>query len=505
MFLGATAEENNNLCHSREITGLSPSGPLAHPPHSTAALAWAALGWLAAGIALGLVVAGSHPPAIGIPVAIGCGAAAAIASRRRHPARSISGDAPTPGEEVTAATVALGKAMADLDHPDLALQEMLREVAATVGSRTILLLVLSDAGAVLTLDHRIVDGDAASEPPGVSMGVADSGPLRMALASGVPVAALASADEPGPWNRLAAAHQIQSAAIVPLTAAGSQIGLLVVAASGTTVPRADLLRLRRLMPVAAAAIGAMLRLQQLARTTAQSARSARFRSDYASVVGHELRTPLTTILGVVKTLTRPELAPESADARDLLEMACVQGDRLKRLVEDMLAINQFDGGGISIRSELVSLPDIVERAIDAVSGARGLTTVRIQDLLPPVVLDPEHTKRVLVNLLANAVKHGEESPIEVEVGVDRAQLVLTVADHGPGLPTATAGRAFDAFTQLKRIEVDAYGGVGLGLSVSQGLVAAMGGAIHHQPTAGGGATFVVRLPFKPHPAPRPGI
>jgi two-component system OmpR family sensor kinase len=89
--------------------------------------------------------------------------------------------------------------------------------------------------------------------------------------------------------------------------------------------------------------------------------------------------------------------------------------------------------------------------------------------------------------------------------VDRAQLVLTVADHGPGLPTATAGRAFDAFTQLKRIEVDAYGGVGLGLSVSQGLVAAMSGAIHHQPTAGGGATFVVRLPFKPHPAPRPGI
>ena len=95
--------------------------------------------------------------------------------------------------------------------------------------------------------------------------------------------------------------------------------------------------------------------------------------------------------------------------------------------------------------------------------------------IPAVILDPVHTKRVLTNLIANAVKYGEDSPIEVSAAVVRDDLVITVADHGPGLPPATAASAFDAFTQLNRTEVDAYGGVGLGLSISQGLVEAMGG------------------------------
>ena len=505
MFLGTTAEENSNLRHSREINGLTSRDPQVARTPSTGALAWSAAFWLAAGIGSGVAAAGAVPLSVGLPLSVGSAAAAvAIASRRSTKPHGIEAGEPAPRNEAALTSAALGRAMADLDNPDAALQKMLRLVARAVGSRTALLLTLTGGGTSLTLDHIIVDGAIPAEPGTTSMNVADGGPLRMALLAGVPVAANGSTDDPGAWKGFADAHGLASAAVVPLAVTNSQIGLLVVAIQGAAVSKAHLARLHGIMPAASASIGAMLRLRHVAETTARTAQKAGFRSDYAMVVGHELRTPLTTILGVLKTLARPEMAPDNADARDLLEMAGAQGDRLRRLVEDMLAISQVDNGGIPVHPELVSLPDVANRAIDAVPGAEDVTTVWIQDSLPPVVLDPEHTRRVLVNLLANSIKYGEGSPIEVGARVDRNDLVLTVADHGPGLPPDTAARAFDAFTQLNRTEVDAYGGVGLGLSISQGVVEAMGGTIRHESTAGGGATFVVRLPFKPHPGPRTG-
>jgi len=132
-----------------------------------------------------------------------------------------------------------------------------------------------------------------------------------------------------------------------------------------------------------------------------------------------------------------------------------------------------------------------------------LITVRVSPTMPPVILDPVHTHRVLVNLIANAVKYGDDSPITITAAVKGDDLVMVVVDHGPGLPEETAATAFDPYTQLLRTEVDARGGVGLGLSISRGLVEAMKGSLCHEPTPGGGATFVIRLPFKPHAGPRP--
>jgi two-component system sensor histidine kinase KdpD len=186
-------------------------------------------------------------------------------------------------------------------------------------------------------------------------------------------------------------------------------------------------------------------------------------------------------------------------------MASAQGDRLRRLVEDMLAINQVGEASIPVHPELVSLDSVIDQAVDSVAGAEDLVTTQFPHSIPAVILDPVHVKRVLTNLVANAVKYGEDSPIDITTRVVRDDLQITVADHGPGLPGATAAYAFDAFTQLNRTEVDAYGGVGLGLSISQGLVEAMGGAITHDPTPGGGATFIITLPFRPHAVPGTGL
>lgn len=448
MFLGSTAEENSNHHHSEEITGL---------------------------------IRRSRPKA----------ANSQLTPVTEHPI--IRED------RATAAGTAMALAVGGIDDPGAALSTMLRVAAESIGSQTALLLSLSDDGSALRIEAPLLlDGTIRDHIDATTLHRTEWGTLRVALASGIPAAAARSSSGTTAWDRLADEFGIGSAALVPLTFGESQLGVLAIGTTGERAGGNDLETLGELSAVAGASMGAALRMRDSAETAARSAKAARFRSDYASVVSHELRTPLTTIVGVLKTLARPELAPESPDSRDLLAMARVQGDRLRSLIEDMLAISQVDGDAVPIRPELITVLDVIDRAVDAVPGAGALITVRVSPDMPPVILDPEHTHRALVNLIANAVKYGDESPIAITAAVKGADLVLVVADQGPGLPEETAATAFDPYTQLLRTEVDGQGGVGLGLSISRGLVEAMQGSLSHEPTPGGGATFVIRLPFRPH-------
>jgi len=458
--------------------------------------------WLASGLLLGLTLGGSPGPWVGVPLLLVCAAAGAAVLPSAPPhSEPVREGPPTEENGASAACTAMALAVGDLDDPGAALATMLGLAAGSIGSRTALLLSLSAAGDILRLETPLLlDGETRDLAGTRILRLPEWGPLRVALVSGMPAAAGRSSNGATAWNRLADEFGVGGAALMPLTSGDAQIGVLALAASGDEISRHDLATLREISAVAGVAIGASLCLRNSADAAARSAQAARFRSDYTSVINHELRTPLTTIIGVLKTLTRPELASDNPDARDLLAMAGSQGDRLKSLIEDMLAISQVDGDGVPIRPALVTLSDVIDRAIGAVSSAEPLTTIRVSPAIPPLVLDPEHTHRVLMSLIANAVKYGNDSPITITAAVKGGDLVLVVADHGPGLPEETAATAFDPYTQLLRTEVDGRGGVGLGLSVSRGLVEAMKGTLGYEPTPGGGATFVIRLPFKPHAA-----
>jgi signal transduction histidine kinase len=224
---------------------------------------------------------------------------------------------------------------------------------------------------------------------------------------------------------------------------------------------------------------------------------AKLKTDFVSVVSHELRTPLTSIIGVLQTVTRPELMPQDPDVGALLEAGVSQANRLRTLIEDLLAVSQIDNRAIPVRPEAVDLRELVKSAIVGVPGAPQRARVRIAAEMPEAVIDPEHTRRILINLIANSVKYGDGSPIDVLVYAEEGELVILVADHGPGLPYELSERAFDPFTQLRRTEVRGRGGIGLGLAICKGLVSAMGGTIRYEPTRGGGASFRIRLPFQP--------
>jgi len=494
MFLRTPAEEDTDLRHQRETNGLSFDDPSRGPGGTPASVTAAAL-WAAAGIASGAVLTGLIGPGAGVAAAGAAAIAGAAAwGRTHHPAPPRAPEDPS-GEVPSTLEIDLGPGR--LDEPRSALAGLLRSTAGAFGSGTAIVLSLDASGENLVLEGPLIDdGDIRDLPALRRYPVAGGGSLRVALASDAPVAARRAAHTTA-WDNFADEFRIEGAMLAPLRIGAEPLGVLVVGLPDGRPDAVDLRRMGDALRPLACAFGALLRLRDQSEAAADRAQSERFRSDYASVIGHELRTPLTTILGVLKTVSRPELAPANEDARDLIGMAVIQGERLRRLIEDMAAVAHIDEG-IPIRPELVHVATLVERAVETVPGAADLTTLRITEDLPPLILDPEHVRRILAHLVGNAVKYGEGAPILVGAAREGDDLVLTVADRGPGMPEEAAARAFEPYEQPVRTEVDAYGGVGLGLSICRGLTEAMGGGITHRPTRGGGATFVVRLPAKQH-------
>ncbi len=297
------------------------------------------------------------------------------------------------------------------------------------------------------------------------------------------------------WGDLVGGYRLHNLIASKLRIEDRDVGVLLLAnrITGDFDDR-DAEILESLAAPAALVLDHISRYQEARETSERMAELAELKSNFVSVVSHELRTPLTSIIGGLKTALRPEFAHPDPTIRSLLESGAKQADRLNMLIEDLLVISRVDNRAIPVRPEIVDVRDLIRSAVGDVPGSGQLVTVRLAPTLSQVTLDPTHTRRVLINLLANSVKYGEGSPIEIVIRPEAGGLSLTVADHGPGLPFEMRDRAFDSFTQLNRKSVDAKGGVGLGLAISRGLVEAMGGTIRYEPTPGGGATFKIRVP-----------
>ena len=233
---------------------------------------------------------------------------------------------------------------------------------------------------------------------------------------------------------------------------------------------------------------------ELAQARAERAdRLASLTRDLMSIVSHELRTPLTSVIGSLQTLQRAGIDPSGPDGRRLIDSALTRAERLRSLIDDLLVTTRAEAP-VRARHRAVDPADLVRSAIGSVPGAEALVSVDIGTDVGPVLLDRIHAERVLVNLIDNAVRHGGGL---VGLTAHRAddRLVITVVDHGPGLPPtisrAVLDRPFGSPDAALRPT-----GAGLGLTVTRGLVEGLGGTLHHRPTPGGGATFVVEVPYR---------
>jgi two-component system phosphate regulon sensor histidine kinase PhoR len=228
------------------------------------------------------------------------------------------------------------------------------------------------------------------------------------------------------------------------------------------------------------------------------------RRDFVANASHELRTPLTSIRGFVEALEDGALE-EPARARRFLAKVRTHADRMTALVDDLLELSRIETGdrapGWSETRSYDVAAEVVALFED--SAARKHISLSARDRGAPVVVsDPERLRRILENLVDNAIKYSPEGAhveIASEAGPDGAARV-EVTDDGPGIAGEHLERLFERFYRVDKARSRELGGTGLGLSIVKHLAEGMGASVAVDSALGRGSRFVVLLPAKPDSA-----
>jgi two-component system sensor histidine kinase KdpD len=253
---------------------------------------------------------------------------------------------------------------------------------------------------------------------------------------------------------------------------------------------------RRIVEAFAAQATVALRQERLAAEAATAkplAEADRMRTALLAAVSHDLRTPLASAKAAVASLRSPDVRFDDHDRDELLATADESLDRLSRLVTNLLDMSRLQAGAIGVVPIDVGAEEVVPKALDDLGPAGRSVTTLIPDDLPYVRADPGLLERIVVNLVANALRYSPDGqPPTVTASALRDTIELRVIDHGPGIPPDRWGDVFLPFQRLG--DRDNHTGVGLGLALSRGLTEAMGGTLTPEETPGGGLTMILALP-----------
>ncbi len=196
---------------------------------------------------------------------------------------------------------------------------------------------------------------------------------------------------------------------------------------------------------------------------------SRVQQRFVSDVSHELRTPLTTIRMAADVLfeSRQSLTAETARSAELLQN---QLDRFEALLGDLLEISRFDAGAAKLDSDSVDVATLVQRVIDGTEPLAQSHNLRVRfasyERPCSVVCDARRIERIVRNLLDNAIEHGNEKGVLVELSGDADVVSLTVRDFGVGLRPGEAGLVFNRFWRADPARARTTGGTGLGLAIA---------------------------------------
>jgi two-component system sensor histidine kinase KdpD len=216
-------------------------------------------------------------------------------------------------------------------------------------------------------------------------------------------------------------------------------------------------------------------------------RSDELKTSLLRSVSHDLRTPLTAIIAAGAALDSPSVTDE--ERHELSDAVVDEGQRLSRLVENLLDVSRLESGRAEPHREAVELVDLLDAARESI-GARGKQVrLALDDDLPALRADPTQLERAFANLLENAVVHGEGHQVLVRSRLVGPRLVVRVVDRGPGIPENLRERIFEPFY---RAPGAANGtGSGLGLAIARGFIEANGGEVEVESLPGQGSSFVV--------------
>jgi signal transduction histidine kinase len=222
----------------------------------------------------------------------------------------------------------------------------------------------------------------------------------------------------------------------------------------------------------------------------------RMKDEFVAVVSHELRTPLASVYGGVETLQRNDLNTEQRAA--VLDVVREEGARLARLVDDVLWVSRLRTPAQRPATGRCDPADVIDHVVDSAATVAppGLSLTAAHGVLPDAAVDEDALRRVLGNLVENAVKYSPDGGrVAVSGTADDGMLRLDVADEGIGVPADQYETIFEKFSRLDPQMGRGIGGTGLGLYICRELVEQMGGSISVSPNPGGrGSVFSVRVP-----------
>ena len=230
-------------------------------------------------------------------------------------------------------------------------------------------------------------------------------------------------------------------------------------------------------------------------------RLRRIRSEFIDNLSHELRTPLANVRLLTEMLS-DDLAEADVPERVRERVATidVETGHLVQMINELLDLTRMENAVVQVRHDELALAPLVDatiRRLGTFARRQGVTlTASVPDDLPAVRGDEERLDRLLLNLLHNAIKFSHDGG-EVIVSADEHPdaVVVSVVDHGIGIPAADQARVFERFYKVDRARRRGQGGTGLGLAIARHIAEAHGGSIWLESTEGQGSTFSFSLPF----------
>lgn len=244
--------------------------------------------------------------------------------------------------------------------------------------------------------------------------------------------------------------------------------------------------------------------QELKTEKERAEQASRAKSDFLANMSHELRTPLNSIIGLSRIMT--EDAEEDSEEQDMNSIVYKSALSLLDIVNDVLDLSKIEAGEALLESIGFNFREVVSgvhETLEPVAREKGLSLNYryVDEDLPYLKGDPVRVRRILINLIGNAVKYTEKGSIDVKIEYmpltdGKVELSCSVIDTGIGIPEDKWDIIFHKFTQADETITRKFGGTGLGLAVTKELVEMMDGEIGLESEVGKGSIFQFKIPFE---------
>ncbi|MFH1101766.1 MAG: ATP-binding protein [Methanobacteriota archaeon] len=228
----------------------------------------------------------------------------------------------------------------------------------------------------------------------------------------------------------------------------------------------------------------------------------RIKSDFLNITSHELRTPMSAIKGYIQMIMKQTLGQITKEQQQALTVILRNTDRLDNLIRDILDVSRLESGTMKFVPEKIDTRKMVNEAVETMQPTADLKNIKInteieQDI-PEMIVDHERIKQVIINIVNNAIKFSPNGTIiNVRTKKDKDQVLFEIQDFGRGIPKDKREKIFEIFYQVDSGMDRKFGGAGLGLAISRGIVLSHGGNIWAESEPGNGSTFRFTLPITP--------